>query len=251
MRGVLLLFSDLISKRLMNTAFHRVSFTLLLAAAAVMLGTAPLRAQTLTRAEALKIAETYIHHQWQSTGKNLHHGPDSSGVQVHTPDRAGHRGSPDEACWEVGATNSGVAYKWGGFDTPESFDKGVRAGKAAGDVYTQDKRRLGGNAVSGDAVGIDCSGFISRCWKLPRKYDTSTLAEVSLKLSSPAQLQPADIMNTEGGHVILFVKWLDDARSRALFYEAAPFSKTLGSERDIPTLVASGYTPLRYRKIRD
>ena len=224
---------------------------MLVAFAVALLSTAPLRAQSLTRAEALKIAETYIQHRWQSTDKNLHHGQDSHGVQVHTPDRPGGHGSPNEACWEVGSANAGVAYKWGGFDTPESFDKGIRAGKAAGDVYTPDKRRLGGNAVSGDAVGIDCSGFVSRCWKLPRKYDTSTLAEVCLKLSSPAQLQPADIMNTEGGHVILFVKWLDDTRTRALFYEAAPFSKTLGSERDIPTLVASGYTPMRYRKIRD
>lgn len=234
----------------MKTSFPSAFATLLLSAA-LLLGATPLRAQTLTRAEALQVAEAYVKHRWQSTDKNLRHGPDSRGVQVHTPDRPGHHGAPDEACWEVGATNAGVAYKWGGFDTPESFDKGVRAGKAAGDVYTPDKGRLGGNAVSGDAVGIDCSGFVSRCWKLPRKYDTSTLAEVCQKLSSPAQLQPADIMNTEGGHVILFVKWLDDDRTRALFYEAAPFSKTLGSERDISTLIASGYTPLRYRKIRD
>lgn len=214
-------------------------------------GVAPLHAQTLTRTEALQVAESYIHHQWQSSTKNLRHGPDSQGVQIHTPDRPGGHGSPDEACWEVGAANSGVAYKWGGFDTPESFDKGVRAGKAAGDVYTSDKRRLGGNAVSGDAVGIDCSGFVSRCWKLPHKYDTSTLAEICQKLRSPELLQPADIMNTEGGHVILFVKWLDDTKSRALFYEAAPFSKTLSSERDISALIADGYTPMRYRKIRD
>lgn len=234
----------------MPTPFSRSILTLLLGAAA-LLGAAPLHAQTLTRADALKVAETYIHHRWQSTDKNLRHGPDSEGVQVHTPDRPGHRGSPSEACWEVGASNAGVAYKWGGFDTPESFDKGVRAGKAAGDVYTPDKRRLGGNAVSGDAVGIDCSGFVSRCWKLPRKYDTSTLAEVCTKLPSPSQLQPADIMNTSGGHVILFVKWLDEAKTRALFYEAAPFSKTLGSEREISELVADGYTPMRYRKIRD
>jgi hypothetical protein len=230
----------------------RVRFlTLLLAGALAVFGAGPLGAQTLTRAEALQVAETYIHHQWQSSDKNLRHGADSHGVKIHTPDRPGGYGWPGEACWEIGATNSGVAYKWGGFDTPESFDKGVRAGKAAGDVYTPEKRRLGGNAVSGDAVGIDCSGFVSRCWKLPRKYDTSTLAEVCETLRSPDQLQPADIMNTEGGHVILFVKWLDGAKARALFYEAAPFSKTLGSERDIATLVADGYTPMRYRKIRD
>jgi len=211
----------------------------------------PVRADSLTRAEVLQVAESYVNHIWQSSAKNQRHGADSRGLEVHTPDRPGGRGSPDEACWEIGAANSGVAYKWGGFDTPESFDAGVRAGKAAGDIYTADKRRLGGEAVSGDAVGIDCSGFISRCWKLPHKYATSTLAEICQKLPSPGQLQPADIMNTEGGHVILFVKWLDDAKSRALFYEAAPFSKTLASERDIASLVASGYTPMRYRKIRD
>ena len=223
----------------------------LLVVALGLLSAIPLHAQTLTRAEALKVAESFVHHQWQSTDKNLRHGPDSRGVQIHTPDHSSGYGYPDDASWKVGATNSGVAYKWGGFDTPESFDAGVHAGKAAGDVYTPDKRRLGGNAVSGDAVGIDCSGFVSRCWKLPRKYDTSTLAEICQKLPSASELQPADIMNTEGGHVILFVKWLDDTKTRALFYEAAPFSKTLGSERDIPTLLAAGYTPMRYRKIRD
>ena len=40
------------------------------------------------------------------------------------------------------------SYKWGGLDTPESFDAGIRAGKAAGDVYTCEKRRLDGDGVS-------------------------------------------------------------------------------------------------------
>jgi hypothetical protein len=231
----------------MNFRLHRSLFVIPI----LLLLALPGRADTLSRAEVLQVAESYVHHVWQSSGRNQRHGADSRGVEIHTPDRPSGHGWPDEACWAVGASNSGVAYKWGGFDTPESFDAGVRAGKAAGDVYTQDKRRLGGGAVSGDAVGIDCSGFISRCWKLPHKYSTSNLAEICQKLSSPAELRPADIMNTEGGHVILFVKWLDDAKNRALFYEAAPFSKTLASEREIAALVADGYTPMRYRKIRD
>jgi hypothetical protein len=231
----------------MNVTLRR----LLLVLPILLLLALPGRADSVSRAEVLQVAETYVHHAWQASGRNLHHGADSCGVEIHTPDRASGRGWPDEACWEVGASNLGVAYKWGGFDTPESFDAGVHAGKAAGDVYTTDKRRLGGAAVSGDAVGIDCSGFISRCWKLPHKYSTSNLAEICQKLSSPAELRPADIMNTEGGHVILFVKWLDDAKNRALFYEAAPFSKTLASEREIAALVADGYAPMRYRKIRD
>src|SRR5882762_7695805 len=182
---------NLVRSRFPRSAITRAS-AVLLAAALAAFGTHPLHAQAPTRFDALKVAESYVNHRWQSSDKNLRHGADSHGVQIHTPDRPGGHGSPDEACWEIGAANSGVAYKWGGFDTPESFDAGVRAGKAAGDVYTPDKRRLGGNAVSGDAVGIDCSGFVSRCWKLPHKYDTSTLAEICQKLPSPDQLQPAD-----------------------------------------------------------
>ena len=105
--------------------------------------------------------------------------------------------------------------------------------------------------MSGDAVGIDCSGFISRCWKLPNKHSTSMLFEISRKLASPADLQPGDIMNTAEGHVLLFAKWTGPQKTQAVFYEAAPFSKTLASERDVNEMAASGYQPLRYLKIRD
>ena len=57
-------------------------------------------------------------------------------------------------------------------------------------------------------------------------------------------------MNQPNGHVVLFVKWLDAEKKRALFYEAAPFSKTLASERDIAEMTAAGYQPLRYRRMR-
>ena len=58
-------------------------------------------------------------------------------------------------------------------------------------------------------------------------------------------------MNTAGGHVILFVKWLDDEKKRALFYEAAPYSKTRAVEHETARLSASGFIPLRYRGIRE
>ena len=58
-------------------------------------------------------------------------------------------------------------------------------------------------------------------------------------------------MNTANGHVLLFVKWLDAEKKRAVFYEAAPFSKTLASERDVNELAAAGYQPLRYRHSRN
>jgi hypothetical protein len=208
-------------------------------------------AQSVTRAEALKIAESFIQHRWQSSAKNVRHGKDAKGIEVHTPDRDGGHGSPLSECWLPGAENIGVAYKWGGNDSPKSFSAGIRAGKAGGDVYTSEKRRLGDKAVSADAVGIDCSGFINHCWKLSVRHSTYSFASICQRLPSPAALEPADIMNTANGHVLLFVKWLDAEKRRAVFYEAAPFSKTLASERDVNELAAAGYIPLRYRHIRN
>ena len=58
-------------------------------------------------------------------------------------------------------------------------------------------------------------------------------------------------MNQPGGHVILFAKWFDDEKMRALFYESAPFSKTRAAERNITDMLSEGYRPLRYRQIHD
>ena len=58
-------------------------------------------------------------------------------------------------------------------------------------------------------------------------------------------------MNIPGAHVRLFVKWLDAEKNRALFYDAAPFSKTVASERDITEMTRAGFQPLRYRRIRN
>src|SRR4051794_13537193 len=93
-------------------------------------------AQSITGAEAVRIGETYIQHQWHGSARNVLHGKDGKGIEVHTPDREGGRGTPLDECWRVNEHNVGVAYKWGGDDTPETFNRGIRAGKAAGDVYT-------------------------------------------------------------------------------------------------------------------
>ena len=208
-------------------------------------------AQTVTRAESLKIAESFINHRWQASARNVRHGKGPDGVEVHTPDRAGGRCEPSSDCWVPDAENIGVAYKWGGNDSPRSFSAGILAGKAGGDVYTDEKRRRGEKLVSAEAVGIDCSGFINHCWKLTTRHSTYSFASICRKLSSTAELEPGDIMNRANVHVYLFVRWLDAEKQRALFYEASPFSKTVASEHDVRGLAAGGYQPLRYRHIRD
>ncbi|MES2570676.1 MAG: hypothetical protein V4710_11565 [Verrucomicrobiota bacterium] len=202
-----------------------------------------------TRAECMEIAASYANHRWTASEQNIFHGLDRDRINVQTPDRAD--GSENPALWKAGEVNVGVPYKWGGFDTIESFDKGIRNGRPAGDLYTQEKRRLGGKAVSGAAVGVDCSGFVSRCWKLARKQATSTFSSICITLPDAGQLRAGDIMNTAGGHVRLFAKWTDESRTRALFYEAEPYSKVRSGEWDIAEMLESGFRPMRYRQLRD
>ena len=122
----------------------------------------------VTRAECIAIAESYRSHRWLPAEGNVRHGVDAAGIRVDTPDISYQKPGAVPGWWRAGAWNTGVPYQWGGFATPEEFDRGLAAGLAAGDVYTLEKRRLLDAAVSREATGIDCSGFVSRCWRLPR-----------------------------------------------------------------------------------
>ena len=96
----------------------------------------------ITRAEALAIAESYVTHEWVPADANAFHGVDPNGIRVDTPDANFQPDGDDRGWWIAGQRNVGFPYKWGGFDTPEEFDRGLRAGRFAGDIYTAEKRRL-------------------------------------------------------------------------------------------------------------
>lgn len=213
--------------------------------------TASLPKETISRADVIATARSYAEHEWQATAENIRHGVDSHGVKIETPDNS--TGTAQIGKWQIGTQNTGLPYKWGGFDTPQTFDAGVKAGKAAGDVYSWEKRRRGNAAVSDDAVGIDCSGFISRCWDLHTKFGTARLPGLCSALASIEDLKPGDVMDAPHGHVVLFVRWLDDSKSRALFYEAEaePQPRVVASEYRILWLRLRGAEPYRYLRIRD
>ena len=155
--------------------------------------------------------------------------------------------------WVPGQWNEGVPYQWGGFCTLRQFDRGVARGLAAGDVYTLEKRRLLDTGVSREAVGIDCSGFVSRCWGLPRPYSTRELAAICTPLSDYDELLPGDILNTHNPHCLLFAAWVDAGRSRIWAYEAgvAPEWKVVRHRPTVASLKDCGFVPLRYRGMAD
>ncbi|MCX6139176.1 MAG: hypothetical protein NTV54_16970 [Ignavibacteriales bacterium] len=141
----------------------------------------------VNRTTALHIGETYVAHQYTCTNMNIAAskvtGPDGDVVQ--TPP------------WLLTGVNCRIPYMWGGFSTLAQFDNGLKAGKYAGDINTA--------GVSGYAVGVDCSGFVSRCWQLSSHYSTSMMPGISTQYSSWEGLKPGDAILYAGSHVRLFV----------------------------------------------
>jgi hypothetical protein len=207
----------------------------------------------VTRSESVAIAKSYLTHSWSPTKANVRHGNDTRGIRVDTPDIAFQPSDNDiPGWWTPGQTAVGVPYQWGGFSTLTEFDEGVKKGRAAGDVYTSAKRAALDDAVSKEAVGIDCSGYISRCWKLPRSYSTRELPSLCQSIAWN-ELKPGDILNTNNAHCLLFAGWQDASKREIIAYETGcpPTWKAMTHPINTMWLKSLGYTAWRYRGIVD
>jgi len=139
------------------------------------------------RSEALKIAETYALHQYSCTSNNL--APSNTtapdGDIVRTPN------------WLVVGMNARIPYKWGGFNTITQFDAALQSGRYAGDINT--------SGVSSYAVGVDCSGYVSRCWQMSYHASTAYMPNITTQYADWDDLKPGDAIH-KVGHVRLFVE---------------------------------------------
>ena len=140
-----------------------------------------------SRRDALRIADTYTLHQYECTSSNL--APNDvtapDGDIVRTPS------------WLVVGTNARIPYKWGGFSTVAQFDAGLANGRYAGDINT--------DGVSSYAYGVDCSGYVSRCWQLTYHASTAYMPGITTQYASWDNLKPGDAIH-KVGHVRLFLK---------------------------------------------
>jgi hypothetical protein len=197
-----------------------------------------------TPEQAIATARIYAELEWMPEQCHIRHGKDLKGITVHTPDTTLTRHGDDRGWWKPGTLAKGMAYKWGGFDTPQSYLHGLKKGKKAGDIANSYKIRLDDAAISQGSVGIDCSGFISRCWGLPKHYSTRDLPSISNPISWE-ELQPGDII-LKPGHVLMFA-----ARKGNFLvgYEAGPIPSWRVHRGGILVsyLKKEGYSPWRYR----
>ncbi|RKY60957.1 MAG: hypothetical protein DRP96_04540 [Candidatus Neomarinimicrobiota bacterium] len=182
---------------------------------------------SVTRAEALAIGDTYVVHSWTATAANITNGliTDADGNQLRTPS------------WVQVGKNYKVPYKWGGFNTLPEYDQGLSDGKSAGDNATADVSRF--------AVGVDCSGFVSRCWKLSSHYSTRMMDDyIAQAYSSWEDLKPGDAIH-KPGHVRLAVNNNPDGSILAV--EAAGSSTDWRVDyRTYNYSALSDYTPRYY-----
>lgn len=220
------------------------------AASAPLIPGDPSAPSQLTPDEAMAIAQRFANHAWRPFARNILHGKDKAGVLVNTPDVTHEPQQERKGWWVPGEVNSGVPYKWGGFDDPASFDLAIANGSAGGDVSSPEKRRADNAAVSAQAAGVDCSGFVSRCLKLPSVHDTSKLPAVCTELGSAQELQPGDVLNIPHRHVILCAGWYDPQHTWIYYYEtggAPDYWKPGLKQAPLDALLALGYKPLRYK----
>jgi len=203
----------------------------------------------VTPQEALAIAQQLANHPWQPFSSNIKHGNDKAGIWVNTPDISHEPGHKRQGWWVPGEVNTGIPYKWGGFDDPASFDRAISNGLAGGDVATPEKRRADSAAVSVQAAGVDCSGFVSRCLKLPTVHDTTQLPAVCRPLMAWSNLRAGDVLNIPHRHVILCAGWSNPDHSWLYYYETGggpDYWKPGLKQAPLEKLVALGYQPLRY-----
>lgn len=206
---------------------------------------------SVTRAEVISTAYAYTQVEWMPEDRHVMHGDDGSGITVHTPDVSLNRRGFANGWWQPGKPATGMPYQWGGFDTPKAFLRSLERGDFAGDISTSHKRALGDDGTSAKACGIDCSGFVSSCWRLERPYSTKQLPEISSKLKTWFHLRSGDILLNDK-HVLIFKEWSPDGKS-VLIYEAGPYPLWRVNAAQIPVskLEREGYSPWRYSRIRD
>lgn len=131
----------------------------------------------------------------------------------------------------------GIAYKWGGTDTRDSFWKNVVTNRGwAGDVNSA--------AIVSGTYGDDCSGYASNCLRSGR-YTTSTFPTICTQVTYPV-IAPGDLMNNAGSHVRIFEKYT--GTNLTLLLECTTgVSPGRITRRVLAT--DSNYVPLRYNYV--
>ncbi len=185
----------------------------------------------ITRQKILQNAEPYATHKWYCYPANIWD-RDCGDVHVKTP------------AWVTVGNNISVPYMWGGFSSIPQFDQGINNGVSAGDCDTH-----GNGAGSSCAVGVDCSGFVSRAWGLGTKYSTRSIPNISTQYPSYDDLKPGDVVNYAGHHVRLIHTVYDNGSFLIIEAAASSTDWRVGYNSYSVADFQGRYLPRRFNKV--
>ncbi|HEY3447973.1 MAG TPA: hypothetical protein VGK67_16575 [Myxococcales bacterium] len=192
---------------------------LFLAALASLVCALPRPASAISRDLVMINAKAYANHPWRST-------PANQTVTCAT----------DWKNLYPTGDYVGLPYNWGGYMTLLTFDQQLAQGYGAG---CQPR----GAEILACTTGLDCSGFVSKCWEVGH-YTTSSIPSISTAIAQSALL-PGDCLNLASEHVVLFSHLL--ANGEPVLYESAGFNVHRNASGGWSHV--SGYTPRRYTQI--
>ncbi len=181
----------------------------------------------VSRAEMIATAKRLTEHKWTAHAVNLK----APCIKNY------------DSNWKDNQVITGLPYGWGDADTPETFDKKLTSGFAAG-AHSR-------HGISSCTAGVDCSGFVALCWGLKsHAYSTRNLRDIAgrPRYNWFTDMQPGDALVKPGDHVVLFAGYNPDgtpniyeasgSASRVIFHKC-PWSRFLN------------YYPLVYKAIRE
>ena len=231
---------------------------------------------SITREKMIEIAEAYVNYEWYPTEENiaprtifynifhslmyilLNNFPILIFISalfgfkyIDTPDRDTYTEWPEWVGWKADELNIGVPYQWGGFSSisgfnltnPEDFeDQYTGTGSFEGKIHYAGDIFCDFQITSKKACGVDCSGFVSRCWNLSVKQSTRTLTEPEFSIPITFDnLQMGDILIRPGYHVMLFDEFIDENKTNIQVFEAGPCCKVGQWSYDVINVSDDGY----------
>lgn len=150
----------------------------------------------------------------------------------------------------IGTTIGAMPYRWGGGDTPGTFRTRIELGALAGDICTCRQAQYN-YCVFPHSAGVDCSGFVSGAWGIPKR-GTSGLPDVANDVESVEALKPGDAFNWAQRHVRLFVSFAPGAAVAFVTLESSTRFECEGiCERTYRPSEMNGYRLIRYKGIRE
>lgn len=179
-------------------------------------------ASAITRSEIMSRAKSYADEVWTSTSANTKASCTTGYESDYGP-----------------GTHTGLPYDWGGYVELDEFHAQLAAGQGAGSHSW--------HGVLSCTTGVDCSGYVSKCWKGPHK-STSTMHTVTVPISKE-MMAPGDAWNDAGSHIVLWSGAADDGAP--LFYEASGSAKKVRFNTAASWSYLVGYKPLRYQYVDD